>query len=472
MDDLSKALINQPLNPELCLRKQIVDRIIRLRESLAPGAELRLPPSRYLAKICQTCHVTIHHAYKRLKDKGVIIVKGSRGTYLLPVSKEEISRVNQFASVHEDPSGYRRLATFLPPSLHVAVLEMRAEANLETISDKMHKAVYSKAREKLAGVCSQKVLSGQIVQKLHALGLYTEMENIFIPGRGTALKAVAGAILGREDLVVMETEQDAGPYTIFRSLGCEVVATGSEEGHGMDMGMLEEICRSRKVRAVFIRPDSSWPLGVITSDRNRDQLIALSKAYDFRIIAYEFESEYATIHLPHRLSVKPHAGRVIFVSVVSRASRLWEQAGFVVAEAGLIRVLKENDALLDGPRCRSFDQIAVIMHENGSFCTEANKLVRGHSRRVETISNLLKAKLAKRASVIAPACGRFIVIQLQQPIHVKHLVSLSVHQNLNYHERNNHLKEDQTVSCLRIEYTVFKKAEWVTLTNALSEIIL
>src|SRR5690606_22695149 len=109
---------------------------------------------------------------------------------------------------------------------------------------------------------------------------------------------------------------------------------------------LQELCRSRKVRAVFIRPDSSWPFGMITSERNRDRLIELSKAYNFRIIAYEFESEYAMTNLPRRLSVKQHAGRVIFVSVVSRASRLWEQAGFVVAETGLVRVLKENDALL------------------------------------------------------------------------------------------------------------------------------
>lgn len=471
MDHFSKTLLHQALNPNQNLRKQIVDRIILLRESLAPGPEVRLPTSRQLAKIYQTCHITVYHAYRRLKEKGIIIVRGSR-TYLVPLIKEEISTINQFSGAHEEPSGYRRLATFLPARLDVAILEMRAEPNLGTISDKMHKAVYSRARGKLAGVCSEKVLSEQIVQKLHALGLYTEMENIFIPGRGTALKAVAAAILERDDLVVMESEQDACPYTIFRSLGCEVAVTGSEEEHGMDMEALQEICRSRKVRAVFIRPDSSWPLGMITSERNRDRLIELSKAYNFRIIAYEFESEYAMTNLPRRLSVKQHAGRVVFVSVVSRASRLWEQAGFVVAEAGLVRVLKENDALLDGPRCRSMDQIAIIMHKNGSLCTEANKLVRGHSSRIGTISNLLEARLAKRARVIEPSCGRFIVIQLHQPIHVKHLASLSVNQNLNYHERNNHLKEDQTVSCLRIEYTVFNKAEWVNLANALTEILL
>jgi|GEM_PF-1781621 len=471
MKYLYEAIITKPLDPELCLRKQIADRIIQLRESLAPGTELRLPTSRDLAKIYKTCHVTVHRAYRRLKDKGIIIVKGSRGTYLLPVSKEEISKLNRFA-VHETSSGYRRLANFLSPNLNIAVLEMYSEANLGAISDKMYKAVYSKARGKLAKVCSEISLSEQIVKKLHAAGLYAELENIFIPGRGTALKAVAAAMLGRDDLVVMETEQDSCPYTIFRSLGCEVTITGSEAGHGMDMGVLQEICRSRKVRAVFIRPDSSWPFGIVTSDRNRDHLLALSKEYDFKIIAYEYESEYAIVNLPPRLSVKPHDGRVIYVSVVSRASRLWEQAGYVVGEPGLIQVLKENDALIDGPRCRSFDQIAVIMHENGSLSTEANKLIRGHPTRLQAISNRLKDRLSDRATVIKPACGRFVLIQFHKPIHVKHLASLSVHQNLNYYERNKHLKEDQTISCLRIEYTVFKEAEWDILANKLTEILL
>lgn len=471
MDYLLEVIITTPLDPKLCLSKQIADRILQLRENLAPGTELRLPTSRDLAKLYNTCHVTIHRAYRSLMEKGIIIVKGPRGIYLPAVPGVVMPKVNQFATVQEGAPGYRRIGNYLPPNLDIAILEIYSEANLGKISDNMHSAVYSRARGKLAGVCSEKSLSEQILKKLHTAGLYAELENIFIPGRGTALKAVAEAMLIRDDVVVMETLQDSGPYAIFRSLGCTVTVTGSEDGRGMNMTALQEICRSGKVRLVFIRPDSSWPFGMVTSDKNRDRLIALSKDYNFKIIAYEYESEYATVNLPPRLSVKPHEGRVIYVSVISRASRLWEHVGYVVGEPGLIEVLKDNDALLDGPRCRSFDQIAVIMHENGSLCTEANKLIRGHRTRLEAISNQLNGKLSDRATVIKPACGRFIVIQFHKPVHVKHLAALSVHLNLNYHERNKHLKEDQTVSCLRIEYTVFEKAEWELLAKKLTEII-
>lgn len=471
MDYLSESIITAPLNPKLCLSKQIEDRIIQVWERLVPGTELRLPASRDLAQVYKTCHVTVHGAYRSLMEKGIIVVKGSQGTYLVAVPGEGMPKVNPFATFHEETSGYRRLGGFLPANLDVAVLEMYTEVNLGKISDNMHSAVYSRARSKLAGRCSQKSLSEQILKKLHATGLHAELENVFVPGRGTALKAVATAMLIRDDVVVMESVQDVGPYVIFRSLGCQVAVTGTEEGQGMNMFALQEICRNRRVRLVFIRPDSSWPFGMVTGDKSRDRLVELSKEYNFKIIAYEYETEYTTVSLPPRLSVKPHEGRVIYVSVISRVSRLWEQVGFVVGEPELIDVLKDNDALLDGPRCRSFDQIAVIMHENGSLSTVANKLIRGHRTGLKAIANMLRAKLSDKATVIKPACGRFIVIQFHKPVHVKHLASLSVHQNLNYHERNKHLKADQTVSCLRIEYTIFEKAEWEQLAKKLTEII-
>lgn len=471
MDYFSESILKTPLDPRRCLRKQIMERIIQVRETLRPGTEICLPTSRTLAALFKICHGTVHIAYERLKQQGVIIAKGRKGTYLLPVDEQYTQKINPFNHVHEEPSAYFRLSRALPPNQHVAILEMPSEANLGTLTDRMHKAMYSKARRKLAGKSSDVLLAEQILAKLQKSGLYAELSNIFIPGRGNALRAVAAATLKSGDLVVMESDQDTYPQAIFRSLGCDIAFTEQEEGGGMNMNALESICRSREVRLVFIRPDSSWPLGTATGDKKRDQLIALSKTYNFRIIAYEYESEYATVNLPPRLSTKQHEGRVIFVSVISRVSRICEQSEYVVAGADLIQVLQENDTLIEGPRCRSFDQILVVMHQNGSLCTEANKLIRGHEKRLRTIERYLANKFRQRATVVKPECGRFIVIQFHKPIHVKHLASLSDNLNLNYYERNKHLKPDQTVTCLRIEYTVFEKAEWEVLVKELIKIL-
>lgn len=460
MNYFSEVITCTPLNPKLCSKEQIVDRIIRLREALSPVYEMRIPSERDLALTLNICHVTVHNAYKHLSAQGVIRAKGSRGTFLLPLHNKLASRINPFSLAGEDPPAYTRLAGHLPLNLDVAVLEMSSESNLVKISDRMYKALHSKARRKLKGDCSDESLATQIQKKLSQEGLYTGPENIFMPSRGTALRAVAAALLKPDDLVVMETGQDAGPYTIFRSLGCEVALSGSAPGDGMDMNALEAICRQRKVRAVFIRADSSWPFGIVTGNESRERLIALSKSYDFRIIAYEYESEYAIVNLPPRLSVQAHEGRVIFVSVLSRASRMWECAGYVVAEPRLIRVLKENDALLDGPRCRSLDQIAAVMHSNGSLRIENERLSQGHEVRLKMIASRLRARLKDKARVVKPECGRFIILQFEKPVHVRDVELLSTNLNMNYYERNQHLKEDQTISCLRIEYTVFKEAEW------------
>lgn len=461
MDYFSEEILKAPLNPKICLSKQIADRITRLRELLAPGKEMPLPTIRDLAKIFNTCHITVHDAYKPLKDQGIIIVERSRGAYLSPLIRSgQEEQINHFSTVGEAPSAYRRLTNILPPRLHTAVLELHSESNIGKLSDRMYHAVYSKARRKLVPEHSEKPLSRQILKKLGQSGLIAEPENVFIPSRGNALKAVAASLLNVGDLVVMETEEDISPYAIFRSLGCEVATTGNEEQHGMDMRTLEEICQNRTVRAVFIRADSSWPFGLITSDRNRDRLIALSKAYGFKIIAYEFESEYASVTLPPRLSVKPHGGQVIFVSVLSRASRFWEGAGYVIAEPGLIEVLRENDALLDGPRFRSLEQISVVMHENGSLFTESDKLIRGHPAKLSRIARRLERRLKELVTVIKPECGRFIVLQFHKPVWAGRIELLSNNLNMNYYERNKHLKENQTIICLRIEYTQLKKAEW------------
>lgn len=466
-----EPIIKLPLNPRLRLSKQIAARIIDLYNTMMPRTEIQLPPVRTLADLLQVSHGTVNLAYNILRREDIAMIYGSRGTFLKPYSEKTLQNANNFNVLNEEVPVYRRMSDLLPLKQEVAVLEMSSRKNHNRVLTKMQMALRSTILKNGVWRCSEEWLAEAIQKKLKGEGLFVASENIFIPSRGTALMTVASAILKADDLVVMDTGQDLFPHGVFCKLGCEVAFTGHKASQGMNMDVLEDICNTRDVRLVFIRADSSWPLGFVTSNDSRDQLIRLSKKYGFQIIAFEFESDYPNVKLPRRLSERQHDGKVIFISVISRASREFERTSYVVAEPRLIKILKYYDALSTLPRSHTFEQITAVMYENGSLGQVGRKLSYGHKKKLKEIAYILRYALKKQAKVIKPACGRFVVIQFYRPVHVKLLASLSVHLHLNYHERNKHLKEDQTVIWLRMEYTVFEKAEWELVARKLSELL-
>ncbi|EOR94004.1 putative transcriptional regulator [Arcticibacter svalbardensis MN12-7] len=376
--------------------------------------QIKVPTQREMVAEYDICTCEVQKAYKKLREDGILTSRGTSGTYFTAKPLEERLIVYPFDFADTGQRSYHTLASKMPAAAferQMLMLEMDV-CPISTVEGRQLATMQRKLMRDhpLSSDASMQVIKAAIVRKLLLEELRVKMGHLLPVSQGKGLEVVADALLTTGDLVVMETPRDHHALQTFLRLHCEVQFTGHKKGCGMDMRALRKICAARDVRVVFIRADSSWLDEWVTSDQDRDSLIALAHEFNFQIVEYEVESEFAQFTLPDRLAVRVHHARVIFISVLSKLNRLWENINYVVAEAPFIEVLKTHIAVLPEHHTYEFEHAAALLLESGQMEIYLRKEHKGFKKQLVQIKKKSFDALSLYAYVRRPVCGRYINI--------------------------------------------------------------
>lgn len=444
----------------------ITERLTVYQQKLSGNGLIQVPTYRDLASYLGISSRTVNPAYKELRRRSILFTNGTRGTYFVPKPADPGCTPNPFPDSGTAFPGYMPLSFTLPKEAfdqQMVILEMDQSPLPAQMGQKLCTIQQAALRKQhYRALSSQECMHAikkSLLRRLEVQGIRTGYPNLQPVSQGRGLEAVADVLLQPDDLVVMETMSDYHPLHIFRRIGCRVACTGHQKGKGMDMRALRTICESQEVRAVFIRPDSSCIHGIITDDESRNTLIALSIEFNFRIIAYEVESEFVLDYLPERLSVKAHEGRVIFISVLSKVNRLWENINYVVAERRFIEVLRTYVAVLPGHHPYEIEHAAALLLANGELDRHIKNESKSLRRHMKQMYRRIYAALKPYASVEKPDCGRFINIHFKEKRDIRTLISQLKDMRMYAVSRNAHLNLQKGISGLRIEFSRYREED-------------
>lgn len=297
--------------------KEVVDRLAAdIREGrLRPGTQL--PTHRKLAMREGLALVTATRVYAELHAMGLVSGEIGRGTFV----KEALPRghgvdLPAWSTTTIDLSFNSPSVPGQTDLLRTALRQLASSGDAEALLRYQPHGGRAHERAIMAG-------------HLRSRGLKASMENTaLVSGAQHGLTVTAMALLEPGDVVAADALTYPGFKLAAEACRLELVPIPAA-GRGPDLDALVQLCRRRKVRAVYTMPTLHNPLGWVIAAQRRRELVAIARRYGLMLIedgAYAFLEERAP---PPLAALAPEL--TVYVSGLSKSVATGLRVGMVHA---------------------------------------------------------------------------------------------------------------------------------------------
>ncbi len=292
---------------------------------LSPGT--RLPPHRQLAATHGFALVTATRVYAELEAMGLVSGEAGRGTFVRERSLPPGHGVDQIA-----PAADMIDLNFNYPALpgqaellRGALRQLAASGDIEALL--RYQPHPGRLHERAS-----------VARHLLARGLRVEAEQVaIVSGAQHGLAVTLMALLQPGDVVAVDALTYSGFKVLAESLHLELLPVPVTP-EGPDLDALEQLCRQRRVRAVYSMPTLHNPLGWVLDMAQREATVAIARKHDLLIIedaAYAFLADAP----PAPLAVLAPE-RTVYVSGLSKSVATGLRVGFIAAPVAFMAALQ------------------------------------------------------------------------------------------------------------------------------------
>ena len=417
---------------EMPVYLQIANSIInKIQEgTIKPGS--KMPSSRELAAMLNVHRKTVVNAYFELDAQGWIFSGSTRGTFVnthLPVAKHQ--RWNT-AEQHSDnlkapgytlkintniktPSlTYRELTGFHDgPDMRLVPITQLATIYRSIISRKSW--LFNLSYVDVQGNKDLRVVLSDYLNNTR--GLQTTDENIFISrGSQMGIYLAARVLISAGDNVIVG---DLNYYYADKTLvtcGANLLRVKVEDD-GINVEEVEQLCKKKKIRAIYITSHHHFPTTVTLSASKRMRLIALAERYKFVIIEddydYDFHYESNSI-LP--LASADKKGMVVYIGTLSKTVAPSLRIGYVAAPKNVIDEFSKLRQIIDVQGDPTMEKAVAEMFTFGEMRRHIKKAHKEYHARRDFACTMLKDKLGDVIDFKIPEGGLAIWAKFDKKI--------------------------------------------------------
>ena len=431
-------LISIDKNLSIPVYQQLANSIIDLigKGTLRPGSAL--PSSRVLAEAIQLHRKTVIAAYDELDAQNWVDVYPRKGIFVaknLPVVRAKPLQKNNTAQ------------SIAPQTHYIIGKEVRLYQDMFKASPGQNIVLNDGFPDsRLAPVdllvreyrrfgnyhFTQKYLSYGPEQGSESLrhelagflaetrGLHASPDDILITkGMQMAIYLISQVLLSKNDTVIVPDPGYPGASEVFEHSGAQLAFVPVDEC-GMDMDAVEAICKSKKVKMLYVIPHHHRPTTVTLSPERRMRLLELAKKYRFSIIEddYDYDFHYASSPvLP--LASADDCGSVIYVGSFSKILAPGIRIGFIVAPKNLITQATRLRKMIDRQGEQLLEEAMANLLKNGDIGRHLKKVNKIYRERRDVFCSLLNSKLQGQLSFKIPNGGFAVWAQYSHNINPK-----------------------------------------------------
>ncbi len=401
------------------------------RGRLAPGSSL--PGTRELAKTLGLNRKTVLIAYDELAAQGWLVSDRMRGTFVsrkLPLitPKPFLARHTTHAATAKPrfrPSGQARsIIVDLPEPGVLAFNDGAPDSRLVPVVAlaRAHRSALIKAasHNRLGYGDPRGTLA--LRQALSAMlngerGLATNPDTICITrGSQMAIYVAARTLVARGDTVAVEELSYPPAREAFRAAGAEVVPIGLD-AHGLKVDELEQLCLTRKIRAVYVTPHHQFPTTVLLTPARRLKLLALAERFEFAIVEDDYDHEFHFVHQPLLpLASADTDGRVVYVGSMSKLLMPSLRLGYLAAHKSFIEQAASEILLMDHQGDQAIEVAVAELLDDGEIHRHTRKAVRAYAERRQRFAELLHHYFGKSATFNMPDGGLAFWVRFDRTI--------------------------------------------------------
>lgn len=237
-------------------------------------------------------------------------------------------------------------------------------------------------------------------------GLSVSPANILITkGAQLSIYLVSQLLLKKGDEVIVGEPGYLGASEVFRAAGASLNFVPVDED-GMDVDAVEQICRKKRVRMVFVIPHHHTPTTVTLCAVRRQQLLELARRYSFAVLEddYDFDFHYSSSPILPLASVDT-CGNVIYVGSFCKIIAPAIRIGFLVAPANLIEQATRLRKMIDRQGEQLMEEAMANLLRNGDVDRHLKKAGKIYHERRDLLCSLLARELSGRVEFKVPDGG-------------------------------------------------------------------
>ncbi|WP_254412518.1 MocR-like pyridoxine biosynthesis transcription factor PdxR [Dyadobacter diqingensis] len=463
-----KTILTLDFGNKLAVYRQIAEGIIaEIRKGrLKPGTAL--PGTRVLAEDIGVNRKTVVLAYDALIAEGWLETADKKGTFVsAELPKLKTTQTNAGSNFQfNNHSNIETLQARTPSSL-ITFNDGLPDVRLAPMDElaKAYKRIFQqKTRWRMMGYGHEQGderLRVALADMLsHKRGMTANFANICITrGSQMALYLTVNTLIKTGDYVAMECPGYLPAWQTFKNAGAQMITVNVDE-KGLVVDELEQICKVKRLKAVYVTPHHQFPTAVSMKVERRLKLIELSNRYGFAIIEDDYDHEYhfeTKSLLP--LASEVQAVNVIYISSLSKLVAPAVRIGYVTGPAEFISSLSQLRSIIDRQGDVIMEQAIAELMENGAINRHAKRAYNVYKERREVMDQNLRRYLGDRITYRKPEGGLAFWIKFNHELSTEMLSSQLLKKGVSVMSTERFSFDGKSLNALRLGYASLTAAE-------------
>lgn len=434
------SMITLNKNANMPLFIQITNELIKqiVRGRISPG--LKLPGSRLMAEQLGVHRNTVITSYEELESQGWITAIPAKGNFInekLPIVSTKLQETTvdnnslKSSNFHFNNDniplemGLLRTKNYDLhfddgcPDVRIAPINVLAK-HYKSILNSTSKYKFDYSSDLSGNRHLKKVLLKYLSE---TRGINVEADNLLIT-RGSLMGfyLLFKNLLQPNDNVVVGKLNYQPVNQIIKDFNGNLVPV-SVDKDGLDVDEIEQICKKKTIRAVYVIPHHHHPTTVSLSCVRRMKLLILAKTYNFAIIEddYDYDFHYKNSPILPLMSSDEN-GSVVYLGSFSKSLAPAFRLGYLIAPKNIIQKLTYSRRYIDRQGDMLMEQALAMMIEEGELRRHIRKALVIYKNRRDHFCGLLKSELGNAVNFKIPEGGLTVWTQFDTSIDLNELV--------------------------------------------------
>ncbi|NML37987.1 PLP-dependent aminotransferase family protein [Chitinophaga sp. G-6-1-13] len=240
----------------------------------------------------------------------------------------------------------------------------------------------------------------------HTRGLTLSTDNLMTTrGAQMAIYLTAALILKKGDYVIVGSPNYFYADLCFEQLGARLLLV-PVDADGIDVEAVGQLCRTHKVKMLYVIPHHHHPTTVTLSAERRMRLLDIIRTHRLAVLEDDYDYDYHYSSAPILpLAAGDHGGNVIYIGSFTKLLGLSIRSGFLVAPAPFLDEMARLRKLMDLQGDNLSDETLAALLGDGTIDRHLKKSNKLYHERRDHLSQLLQSRLGDRVQFTEPTGG-------------------------------------------------------------------
>jgi GntR family transcriptional regulator/MocR family aminotransferase len=291
-------------------------------------------------------------------------------------------------------------------------------------------------------------------------GLKTSPNNILsVRGTVMGIHLVCAGLISPGDVVVSGIPGWRRAEQNFMHAGAKHIGIPVDE-LGLVVEELEKVCRSTKVRMVYITSHHHYPTTVSLRINRRLALLQLAGEYGFILFEDDYDYDFHYKHRPLQpLASADENGMVIYCGSFSKSFSPAFRMGYLAAPENVIEHLARVRTMMDRQGDHILDNAMAELLHTGTIQRYLRKATTAYKERRDVFCTLLQQELSHAVQFTVPEGGMTVWTHFDNSIELPRLAAKALTQGLYLSDGKAHQYPGLPINAIRLGFASSTPAE-------------